>query len=77
MQWEYQTIMMGTSGFWLGGKLDGQAFTRRLNELGKQGWELVSVFGTNQAYGTTRGVFAVLKRPAQAGSKTNRLPDVL
>jgi len=65
MKWEYTTIMLSASGFWLGGKLDGQAFTDKLNELGQQGWDLVSAFDTNMLRGKTRDVIAVLKRQIQ------------
>jgi hypothetical protein len=63
MKWEYMTIMLPASGWVLGGKIDGQKFTDRLNELGSQRWELDSVFDTNMLEGTTRDVIAVLKRP--------------
>ncbi len=36
--------------------------TARLNELGAEGWELVSVFDTSMLQGRTRDVVAVLKR---------------
>ncbi len=67
MKWEYLTIMMATGGNWfgLGGVLDGEAFNAKLNELGEQGWELVSVFDTNMGHGKTRDVVAVFKRPAK------------
>jgi hypothetical protein len=63
MKWEYLTVKFATSGFLLGGKLDGDAFNEKLNELGEQGWELVSAFDTNMDQGMTRDVVAVLKRP--------------
>lgn len=62
-QWEYMTLMLPASGFILGGKLDAQKLTDRLNELGEQGWELVNVFDTNMLDGKTRDVYAILKRP--------------
>jgi hypothetical protein len=62
MHWEYLTVAFAATGFWVGGKLDGDAFNGKLNELGRQGWELVSVFDTNQGGGSTREVFAILKR---------------
>ena len=63
MKWEYMTLMLPATGFILGGKIDGQRFTDRLNQLGGEGWELVSVFDTNMIEGKTRDVIAVLKRP--------------
>lgn len=62
MQWEYRTIKIGTHGF-AGGKLDEGAFTSHLNDLGSQGWELITAFDTNQAYWATRDVVAIFKRP--------------
>ncbi len=65
MKWEYTTVMFEATGWFLGGKLDGQKFNDRLNKLGEQDWELVSVFDTNMAEGATRNVVAVLKKPMQ------------
>ena len=58
------TLMLPASGFILGGRIDGQKLTDRLNELGSKRWELVSVFDTNMLDGNTRDVIAVLKRPS-------------
>ena len=63
MKWEYQTIKINAKGF-LGGKFDEQQFDSMMNDMGAQGWELVSVFDTNQGYGATRDVVAVFKRQA-------------
>jgi hypothetical protein len=66
MFWEYKTIKLATTGFWLGGKLDEKKFDQMLNELGHERWELVSAFDTNQAHGASRDVVAVFKRPSNA-----------
>jgi hypothetical protein len=63
MKWEYATVMFEASGWFLGGKLDGEKFNGRLNQLGEEGWELVSVFDTNVQGGRSRDIVAVLKRP--------------
>ena len=60
--WEYKTAALGAGGF-LGGKVDLRQFESMLNELGRDGWELVAAFDTNQAYGATRDVIAIVKRP--------------
>jgi hypothetical protein len=65
MKWEYMTLVLPATGLILGGKIDQQAFTDRLNRLGSERWELVSVFDTNMLEGKTRDVIAVLKRPLQ------------
>ena len=63
MKWEYMTLVLPASGWLLGGKVDVQSFTDRLNLLGVEGWELVSTFETSMAEGRTRDVVAILKRP--------------
>lgn len=60
-KWEYKTIKFGTRGF-TGGILELDDFDYELNNLGQQGWELVSCFDTNQGHGATREVIAVFKR---------------
>jgi hypothetical protein len=61
VQWEYQTMAIKAGGF-MGGKVDEEAFTRALNELGRERWELVTVFDTAMGSGQTRDVIAVFKR---------------
>ena len=62
MKWEYKTIKLATTGF-AGGKLDETRLEHFMNELGAQGWELVSAFDTNQLRGETRDVVVIFKRP--------------
>lgn len=62
MKWEYTTVFFEAAGWLLGGKLDGEKFNGRLNRLGEEGWELVSVFDTNFTHGGTRDVVAIFKR---------------
>jgi hypothetical protein len=63
MKWEYTTVMFEASGLFVGGALDGEKFNNRLNQLGEEGWELVTVFDTNAQGGRSRDIVAVLKRP--------------
>jgi hypothetical protein len=65
MRWQYRPIMLRAGGVVFGGAVDGQELTDRLNELGAEGWELVTAFDTNMAHGRTRDVLAVLKREGQ------------
>ena len=60
--WEYITLKLGTTGWLVGGKFDADALNLRLNELGRQGWEMVSAFDTNMHDGRTRDVVVILKR---------------
>jgi Domain of unknown function (DUF4177) len=64
MRWEYKTVKVSAKGWVVGGRLDEHEFDRMLNEMGEQGWELVSVITTHQAYGASRDIAAVFKRPA-------------
>jgi len=59
--WEYKTIELAAHGF-LGGKVDREKFDLMLNDVGRDGWELVAAFDTNQGYGATRDVIAIFKR---------------
>jgi hypothetical protein len=64
--WEYHNVAFNfdASAFISqGGLFDSEQFNLELNRLGWDGWELVSVFDTNQVRGGTRYVVAVFKRP--------------
>ena len=62
MKWEYKTIKLRAKGL-LGGKTDEVQLDAMMNELGGQGWELAAAFDTNEAYGSTRDVLMIFKRP--------------
>jgi hypothetical protein len=47
----------------LGGRVDEVAMSERLDQLGAEGWEVVSCVGSAQSHGRTREIVAVLKRP--------------
>ncbi len=69
MGWEYETLSFNFDAevfISQGGLFNSQKFNYELNRLGWDGWELVSVFDTNQIRGGTRYVVAVLKRPLTA-----------
>jgi hypothetical protein len=63
-KWEYYTLKVQLKGV-MGGILDTDELTYRLNILGEQGWELVSCFSTNGGNGYGREAVAVLKRMKQ------------
>lgn len=46
----------------MGGIIDLDAFQGELNQLGSEGWELVTCFDTNMSQGQSRYVIAVFKR---------------
>ena len=60
-KWEYKSIKSDAKGM-MGGILEISNFDNRLNDLGEQGWELVSCFSTAQAYGQSREIISVFKR---------------
>lgn len=62
-RWEYKTIKVDAKGI-LGGVVDMAAFDALLNDLGAQGWNLVSTFDTNMIHGASREIVAVFKREA-------------
>jgi hypothetical protein len=62
MKWEYKTIKFGAKGGFFGGKLDEKKLEAYINELGRDGWELVTAFDTNMAQGQTRDIVAIFKR---------------
>jgi hypothetical protein len=62
--WEYKTLQFETKGF-SGGILDVENFNNTLNQYGRDGWELVNCFDTNQSYGASRHVIAIMKRQSQ------------
>ena len=66
MKWEYRTVLSDARSSWFGwgSKFDGQALTDRLNELGEENWELVSMAAINSwNFGETKYTVLILKRP--------------
>jgi len=61
--WEYKTAVFQTP--FMDSNLDYDAFNASLNEMGKQGWELVSCFDTSHYQGETNTVIAIFKRPTE------------
>ena len=61
MKWEYKTVKFKTSGL-MGGKLDDTKLNNEMNQLGIQGWELVSSFSTSQSFGESRDIVLIFKK---------------
>ena len=61
MVWEYRTIKLAATGFF-GGKVDENKLDETMNDLGREGWELVTAFDTNQGYGATKDMVLIFKR---------------
>jgi len=62
VKWEYKIIKTSAKGM-LGGKVDQGSLETNMNEMGREGWELVSAFDTSQELGKTRDVLLLFKRP--------------
>lgn len=62
---EYKTLFTDAKGI-LGGKVDQVFFQNELNELGLQGWELVSTVAAAQSYGSTRWIISTFKRKRES-----------
>lgn len=60
-KFEYKTLFTDAKGMF-GGKVDKYGLQGELNELGAQGWELVSSVPSAQSYGSTRWIISIFKR---------------
>ena len=52
-KFEYHLQKYDATGFW-GGKVDLAQMDIEFNRLGRDGWELVSIFDTNAGHGESR-----------------------
>jgi len=62
-KFEYATIAVDVTKLMIAAKLDHEAFHKKLNEYGAEGWELVNVFSLSRVEGVTYEITAVFKRP--------------
>ncbi|MEZ4688610.1 MAG: DUF4177 domain-containing protein [Bacteroidia bacterium] len=62
-QFQYLTLRVRETGF-IGKRVNPKKLTSNMNELGEEGWELVTSFETNEEEGETKDVFLIFKRPA-------------
>jgi len=62
MKWEYQTVKLNVKGTW-GIKFDVDEVQNFTNDLGAQGWELVSAFAVNEGAGYSKEIVFIFKRP--------------
>lgn len=64
-KFEYRILDVAAGGFWTN-TIDAQALTDKLNELGDEGWEVVSSVDMNRHQGQTKGILIMLKRERTA-----------
>jgi len=64
-KFEYKVLEVSAAGgfFSGGGVVNFQVLSDKLNELGRQGWEVIGSTDINRNYGDTRNVMIILKRP--------------
>jgi len=60
-RFEYKVLDIPTTG-WFGGKVDYQALADKLNEVGRQGWEVITMGSPNKYDNGSRNVIIILKR---------------
>ena len=61
-RFEYTVLDVPAKGFLWGGRVEFAALDAKLNELGREGWEVASSGDTNMRRGASRSVFIILKR---------------
>ena len=61
MKHEYKTLIYETSG-WVDAKVDTSSFDAKLNEMGRDGWELDKCFPIAESYGRTKRIMLIFKR---------------
>ncbi len=64
-KFEYKLLDVVAKGWFFGGKVDIQELTNKLNELGREGWEVVSSADLNMHDGASRSMVVILKREIQ------------
>ncbi len=58
---EYKVVTYDTKGFW-GGNVEVSKIETQLNELGNDGWKMVSCTSTNQSYGASKSIVCIFIR---------------
>ncbi len=63
MPYEYKTLKLDTSfGIFSGTDFDVEAYERALNDLGRQGWQLISTFDINKVKGGSKFIIGTFMR---------------
>jgi len=60
-KFEYKVLDVLAKGFF-GGKVDFQALSDKLNELGEEGWEIVGIEDVIMYEGASQSLVIILKR---------------
>ncbi len=65
--YEYKILEVPVKRWFLGGKVDTQALADKLNELGREGWQVTTMTDTNMAQGASRSLFVILRKEKMDG----------
>jgi hypothetical protein len=66
MAWAYKTIKLALEGTFLRGTLvDHDKINTELNQLGADGWELVSAGSISEGSGVSTQLVVIFKRPGE------------
>ena len=60
-KYEYKVMAYDPHGFF-GGNVEVSQIEKQLNQLGDDGWEMVSCTSSNQSYGATKSIVCIFKR---------------
>lgn len=63
-KYEYKVEKLDAKGFW-SSKIEPKEMEDMLNQLGRQGWDLITAFDTSKYQGHTTGAFLLFKRPQE------------
>src|SRR5690349_12527243 len=64
---EFETVKVHVKGTFIGGVLEVAAFEVKQDELGRDGWELISAFDTNMVQGASREAIAIFEPTSASG----------
>ena len=65
MKWEYKTIKLDTTKYFVASVFEEGKLDQIMNQMGAEGWELVTAFDTNVGSGQTKDIVAIFKRQQQ------------
>ena len=60
-RFEYTVLEIPTKGF-LGYKIDFESLNTQLNDMGRKGWEVITLSNSNLHQGSSKGMLIILKR---------------
>ncbi len=59
---EYTVLEVPVTGWFWGGRVDAKALAYKLNQLGKEGWKVVTASETNIWRGSSLNLLVILQR---------------